>query len=131
MAALIFDTTFLIDFQRERMSGECRNAHSFLEIHSDHGAYLSVVACGEYAEGFEDPSHPAFVSVVESFELLDVTRKTAWHYGRIARELRTSGLMIDANDLWIAATALEHDLPLVTANSRHLGRVPALQVLGY
>ena len=30
--------------------------------------------------------------------------------------IRQAGLRIGANDLWIAAVALEHDLPLVTGN---------------
>ncbi len=35
------------------------------------------------------------------------------------------------NDLWIAATALAEDLPLVTRDARHLGRVAGLRLLSY
>ena len=49
----------------------------------------------------------------------------------IVRHLRQAGLLIGANDLWIAAVALEHSLPLVTDNISHFGRIPDLQVLGY
>lgn len=45
--------------------------------------------------------------------------------------IRQAGLLIGANDLWIAAVALEHSLPLVTDNVSHFGRIPDLQVLGY
>lgn len=131
MESLIFDTTFLIDFQRERKSRQPGRAHRFLETDADKGAYLSVVAYGEYAEGFDSPSDPAFVSVVESFEILPVTRKSAERYGEIARSLRADGRLIGSNDLWIAAVALENDLPLVSADTNHLGRVPGLQLLGY
>jgi tRNA(fMet)-specific endonuclease VapC len=31
-------------------------------------------------------------------------------------------------DLLIAATALEHDLTLVTRNQRHFARIPGLQI---
>lgn len=130
MESLIFDTTFLIDFQRERKIGETGRAHRFLKNHEDKGAYLSTIAYGEYAEGFEDLYDPAFISVVESFELLSVTRKTAGRYGAIARALRSEGRLIGSNDLWIAAVALENDLPLVTDNTSHFGRVPDLQILG-
>ena len=131
MESLIFDTSFLIDFQRERKSRHPGRAHRFLESHADKGAYLSVVAYGEYAEGFDSLSDPAFVSVVESFEILPVTRKSAERYGEIARSLRADGRLIGSNDLWIAAVALENDLPLVSADTSHLGRVPGLQLLGY
>ena len=45
--------------------------------------------------------------------------------------LLTYGLLIDANDLWIAATALAFEMPVVTRNERHFARVPGLDVIGY
>src|SRR5947208_57583 len=44
--------------------------------------------------------------------LLDVTEQTGRLYGRIKAELTTSGMIIPDNDLWIAAMARQHDLPL-------------------
>jgi tRNA(fMet)-specific endonuclease VapC len=131
MESLIFDTSFLIDFQRERKTKDEGRAHQFLRSHPEKGAFLSVTAYGEYAEGFSDLYDPAFLSVVESFEVLGLTRKTAEIYGLITRQLRQSGQLIGANDLWIAASALEHDLPLVTSNSHHFGRVPSLRLMSY
>lgn len=130
MGALSFDTTFLIDLQRERREGG-GPAHDFLRAHRDEVAYLSVVAYGEYAEGFSDRSVAAFLSVVESFELLSIDRTTADRYAEVARELRCEGKLIGANDLWIATVALQHDLPVVTANEDHFSRVPGLRVVGY
>ena len=114
--SLIFDTTFLIDFQRERAARPGK-AHSFLEENSECIAYLPIIAYGEFAEGFADRTDAAFLSVVESFELLPVTRSVADFYSRLARKLRAGGKLIGANDLWIAATAIEKDLPLVTRNT--------------
>jgi predicted nucleic acid-binding protein len=131
MQSLIFDTTFLIDFQRERKQGKEGRTRRFLRNHADKGAFLSMVACGEYAEAFRSFSEPAFLSVVESFELLPVTRKTAEHYAEITSFLRKEGKLIGADDLWIVATAREHRLPLVTDNVDHFGRVPDLCVIGY
>ena len=131
MESLIFDTSFLIDFQRERKTGDPGKAHQFLKSHTDKGAYLCIVAYGEYAEGFENPADPAFVSVVESFEILPVTRSVADHYARITRSLRTAGLIIGANDLWIAAAALDCGFPLVTGNTSHFSRVEGIQLLSY
>lgn len=131
MESLIFDTTFLIDIQRERKVAQPGRAHQFLRSHSENGAYLSAVAYGEYTEGFDNLEDPAFVSLVESFEILPVTRAVAGRYGEIARRLRITGQMIGANDLWIAATALECGFPLVTGNAVHFVRVEGLQVLSY
>lgn len=130
MGALSFDTTFLIDYQRERREG-AGAAHAFLRENGEAVACLSLVAYAEYAEGFDDLTSPAFLSVVESFEFLAMGRGTANRYAALARELRAKGRLIGSNDLWIAACALEHDLPVVTANFEHFQRVPELRVVAY
>ncbi len=130
MEALIFDTTFLIDFQRERQRGKGA-AHSFLEAHAESIAYLPVTAYGEFAEGFVNRIDPALVTMVESFELLPVTINVANAYAKISRLLRSKGLLIGANDLWIAATALEKNHPLVTRNTIDFSRIPELELRSY
>lgn len=130
MESLIFDTTFLIDFQKERKRGADR-AHRFLERKAEAYAYLPIIAYGEYAEGFESLSDPAFVSVVESYEIIEVSRPIADRYAALTRELRAHGQLIGTNDLWIAATALHQDWPLVTRNLDHFARVEGIRLMGY
>jgi predicted nucleic acid-binding protein len=127
---LIFDTTFLIDFQRERNAKPGR-AHEFLEQNREAGIYLPMIVYGEYAEGFENLSDPAFLSVVESFEQLPITRPIAERYASVTRTLRAEGRLIGVNDLWIAATALEREMPLVTRNLEHFARIPGIQLRSY
>ena len=131
MEALIFDTTFLIDFQRERAGKLHGGAHEFLQEHADAGAYLPITAYGEFAEGFTDRMDATFLSVVESFELLPVTRAVADVYASIVRALRSRGKLIGTNDLWIAAAALERNWPLVTRNTAEFARVSGLQLRSY
>jgi tRNA(fMet)-specific endonuclease VapC len=130
MESLIFDTTFLIDFQRERKVGK-GVAHSFLEAHADAVAYLPITAYGEFAEGFTNRTDPAFLSMVESFELLPITREVANAYAKITRELRANGRLIGSNDLWIAASAIEKNLPLVTRNILDFSRISGLKLRSY
>ena len=130
MESLIFDTTFLIDFQRER-AGSPGGAHEFLQSHAEALAYLPVTAYGEFAEGFPDRTDAAFLSVVESFELLPVTRAVADVYAGVVRVLRSRGKLIGSNDLWIASTALEREWTLVTRNTAEFARVPGLRIVGY
>ena len=52
----------------------------------------------------------------------------AERYGRIRQELARRGEPIGPNDLLIAATALAHDLILVTRNTGEFGRVVGLAV---
>jgi tRNA(fMet)-specific endonuclease VapC len=53
---------------------------------------------------------------------------TADHYGQIRAALGKAGTPIPENDIWIAATALEYQLPLA-ARDDHFGRVSGLQIL--
>ena len=46
----------------------------------------------------------------------------------LGAQLRLAGMPIDWADLFIAATALAHDLIVVTRNVRHFDRVDGLQV---
>ena len=129
---LSLDTTFLIDLQRERSSGGRGPAHELLARDPDVELFLSTVALGEFAEGFGDNTdHPVLRVARELHVLLPVDERTALVYGRITRTLRERGDLIGSNDLWIAATSLRHDLPLVTANMAHFQRVPGLELVGY
>jgi len=62
------------------------------------------------------------------FRILGLTPDVSWEYGRAYRHLADNGLLIGANDIWIAATALAYGFPVVTRNVRHHRRVPGLEV---
>ena len=131
MGGLVFDTSFLIDFQKERKKGDLGAAHTFLQRNHDAVAYMPVTVYGEYAEAFAQLTDPRFLSVVGAFELCPITVEVAEIYSRITRELRADGRLIGANDLWIAATALHLSRPLVTRNLDHFVRVPQLHLISY
>ena len=65
------------------------------------------------------------------FRVLPITGDVSWEYGRASRYLRQNGAMIGSNDLWIAAVAVAHGVPVVTRNTRHYRRVPGLDVRSY
>jgi tRNA(fMet)-specific endonuclease VapC len=52
---------------------------------------------------------------------------TAHWYGKVKAELKRKGRPIPENDIWIAATALRHDLILVTLDG-HFQDVPGLKI---
>jgi predicted nucleic acid-binding protein len=49
-------------------------------------------------------------------------------FARLRGELRRQGQLIPDPDLLIAATALQHDLTIVTRNVRHFQRIPGLKL---
>jgi predicted nucleic acid-binding protein len=61
---------------------------------------------------------------------LDVSTKTASTHAQLRVELRRSGKSRDrSNDLWLAATAREHQLDLLTCNPRDFADVAGLRVV--
>lgn len=69
--------------------------------------------------------------MLDRFEILPMDRNSARHYATITGQLRKHNQLIGTNDLWIAAAALAHDIPLVTGNVTHFQRIPGLGVLSY
>lgn len=130
MRSLLFDTCFLIDLERELKRGPGK-AHRFLGENADARPCIAWTVAGEFAEGFGDIAEPACVAMLSRFETLPMNEATAGQYARITRRLRQEKQLIGTNDLWIAAAALAHGMPLVTNNMAHFSRVPGLALMGY
>ena len=63
--------------------------------------------------------------------LLDIGRDTARHYAEINAILwRTKKSRLRNKDIWIAATAREHNLPLITVNHRDFSDIEGLSLVG-
>jgi tRNA(fMet)-specific endonuclease VapC len=129
--ALILETTFLVDLEREAHSGSPGAAHAFLDTYPDRRLCIALTTAGELACGPRVEERAAWEELVGRFRVLEPDLDACWFYGDIFRFLRDNGMLIGANDLWIAATALAHDLALVTRDVAHFRRVPGLRVVGY
>jgi len=95
---------------------------------------LSVVVLGELLAGFalgsrESDNRRELAGFLDSprASVLPVGEATAEFYARVYRGLRRKGTPIPTNDLWIAATALEHGLAIFTYE-RHFEAVDGLIV---
>ena len=64
----------------------------------------------------------------QSVKPVAVDPKTAALYAKVFQELRAKGRPIPQNDIWIAATALEHGADLMTTDG-HFRHVPLLVVI--
>ncbi len=129
--ALILETSFLVDLERELIARCPGPAQLFLESHQAQKLHITFTIAGELASGPRMNERATWNELVSPFEVLPCTPEVSWRYGRLSRYLRDNGLLIDANDLWIAATALAFEMPVVTRNRRHFARVPELNVMGY
>lgn len=58
-------------------------------------------------------------------EVLYADDQTTHHYANVYRQLRRQGTPIPANDIWIAALALQHSFTLMTRDT-HFEHLPQL-----
>jgi tRNA(fMet)-specific endonuclease VapC len=128
MTALI-DTDRVIDY----LQG-IPEAHALLRSLLDDGIAISIVTYAEVYEGIYYGSNPAhhervFRNFLQGAQVLGISRAVARRLAQIRGDLRRRGLLLPMADLVIAATALEHDLALVTRNTRHFERISGLQIL--
>ena len=128
---MLFDTTFLIDYEREIKRSRPGSAHGFLVQHPNAPLYISIISVGEFGEGFAPTQQQDCQTCLRHYTVLDLDRDIAWTASQIARQLRSSGTLIGENDVWIAATALHHNLALVTNNAQHFQRISGLKVARY
>jgi len=97
---------------------------------------ISVITKAELLFGVEvsarrqqdESALQAFLRYVEVLDLLD---EASSHYARIRADLRGRGVMIGANDLFIAAHARSLGLTLVTNNTREFERVQGLTLANW
>jgi tRNA(fMet)-specific endonuclease VapC len=93
-----------------------QNLQTALEI------FLSITVLGELYYGAKNSARASQnLSTIHTFAkqvtLLSCDAVTAQYYGDIKSELRSKGQPIPENDIWIAATALQHNLTLVTRDN--------------
>jgi len=129
--ALILETTFLVDMERELGRGRRGPAHRFLEEQSIASLFVTFTVAGELAAGPDVNERARWEQFLRPFHVLPADPDVCWRYGRIHRHLQDNRMLIGANDMWIAATALANGMPVVTRNHRHFRRVPDLRVLSY
>jgi tRNA(fMet)-specific endonuclease VapC len=97
--------------------------------------HLPVIVIGEYGFGLAGLRRGRELQkwlelLVSENIVLSVEHETATHYARLRTELQRAGTPIPANDLWIAALAREHGLPIVSRDA-HFDRVRGIQRLGW
>ena len=75
--------------------------------------------------------HKLVDGFLKRYKTLWPDEKTLGLYARIYANLRGQNQLIGPHDLWIAASAQQHGLPLLTRNVTEFKRIPDLDVVQY
>ncbi len=128
MIKYLLDTDFCVHAIRKRTPAVTKVVSS-----SASEMAISDISIYELYYGAENYAVPETrFAVVEDFRkrfpVLPFDTKAARHAGAIRASLQRNGNMIGNLDILIAATALSHNLTLLTGNTREFSRIDGLRI---
>jgi tRNA(fMet)-specific endonuclease VapC len=94
---------------------------------------VPVIVLGEYRYGIRQSRYRAryeewLAEMIANCRVLAVDEETATEYAEVRSELKRRGRPIPGNDVWIAALARQHALPILSRDE-HFDLVPKLKRL--
>ena len=90
---------------------------------------LSVVAQLEILYGTRSELVEYWNAVFATMTVIPFTNNMVVKSHEIILDLKRRSLLIDMEDIMIAATALAHNIPLATLNRKHFERITGLQLI--
>jgi predicted nucleic acid-binding protein len=119
-----------------RLSDALAETEEVLDVlEAAEAVYVPVVVLGEIRAGFrqgrrtvDNEKRLSWFLSQDGVSPLAVEPPVSHRYAEIHRALRAKGTPIPTNDLWIAATAVEHGLVLYTRDA-HFEKVPGVALL--
>ncbi len=128
MSALILDANAYSNFMR----GDAAPVRALFNAHEVH---LPLIVLGELLAGFAAGNRTksnretlARFMVEPRAHLMSPDEKTAQQYADVYKWLRDHGRPTPTNDMWIAALARQHRMPLLTFDA-HFAAIPGVSLI--
>ena len=95
--------------------------------------FISVITIGELSYGasnsrMKDYNIKLFDNFISRYKVLKADEKSALIYGEVKHRLKSKGVNVPENDMWIAAIAISNDLKLITFDN-HFEEIDNLDAL--
>ena len=134
MASYLFDTNALSEVFRPRPNRAF--ARWLRELPADQQFTSSIVVAELYVAAYRASGSGKWLNRIRE-AILPIVRVIHFDLdcaevgGRLQAGLMDRGVPIESADVFIAATAMRYRLTLVTANTRHYGRIPGLELVTF
>jgi tRNA(fMet)-specific endonuclease VapC len=124
----LLDTDWVIHYLNAHQ-GIVERLHGLI----DEGLGLSIISLAELYEGVyysRDPEgdEQDLNNFLRGIRVLGVDEAICKIFGKERGRLRAAGMLVGDLDLLIGATAIHHDLTLLSNNHRHFDRIEGLRI---
>ena len=122
----MIDTSIIIDHLRKKI----KKKSQLYKIIDSHNLFTSTITLYElFAGATNEKKREDINDFIILVNVLPFTREAAERAGEIYLSLRNKNEIIDVRDILIGATAVTHNLPLMTLNVKHFERIEGLRIL--
>lgn len=124
-ANVVVDTNTIIEYFRSKDKLKT----TLRKLPEETDLFLSSVSVYELHMGAPNEDKQRDVQkLIENFSILPFTEDVAKQAAMIYHQLKKKNQLIEFRDIFIAATCIVNNIPLVTANRKHFDRIEGLQM---
>ncbi len=128
MEIICLDTNVLIAHKRAK-KGDKDKTFLFRLTTKPYQFAVSSITVYELLRGDNQDEDVYWKALFSNMTVLDFDSHSAEQAAKIYQDLKAKGLLIEAEDLLIAATALGNQIKLATGNVKHFARVADLELV--
>ncbi len=123
---VLIDTSIIIDHLRKKN----KNRSHFYRLVDNHNIFISTITLFELYSGATDKGRLMDIkNIIAYVHVLPFTSRIAKKAGELYIFLKKENKLIEIRDLFIGATALAHNLPVMSLNEKHFNRIKELKFL--
>ena len=126
--SLLIDTSIIIEFLRKKNK---RSSVLWDVMEDGLNCVISTITIFELYAGAKTKKHITDLEkILKWLFVVPFSREIAEQSAEIYKELRRNNQLIDFRDIFIGATSIVLDIPIVTHNKRHFERIQGITIYG-
>jgi len=123
---ILIDTSIVIEHLRKQNKQES-NLYRFIQKHD---LFISVVTEFElYSGAVNSEKEKDILNILAAIKTLPFSSESAYEASKIYKFLKQHNQIIEIGDIFIGATGLTYNMPLLTNNIKHFKRIEGLLLL--
>jgi predicted nucleic acid-binding protein len=119
------DSCVLIEFFRAKDKSKTMYAKL---VRSAVPLFISTIVLFEVRAGLNATNQESLKGLLRKISCLPFDTRTAEIAANLSRKLRKNRVQVVSSDLFVAATAIAHNLPLATLNRKHFKHIDGLML---